>query len=58
LESENAHVAKRIAMGASSIMPAGIVIGIVTRTQKDKVKVAIGKYNKMIDEKIAEIQQK
>ena len=57
LESEKAHVAKRIAMGVTSIVPASIVIGIVTRTQKDKMKVAIGKYNKMIDEKVAEIKQ-
>ncbi|MBW2200969.1 MAG: hypothetical protein JRF71_09050 [Deltaproteobacteria bacterium] len=57
LKSEKAHVAKRIAMGVSSIMPASIVIGVVTRTQKDKMKVAIGKYNKMIDERIAEIKQ-
>ncbi len=57
LKSEKAHVAKRIAMGVTSIQPIGLVIGVVTRTQKDKIKVAIGKYNKMIDAKVAEIKE-
>jgi len=57
LKSEKAHVAKRMAMGVSSITPIGLVVGVVTRTQRDKMKVAIGRYNKMIDEKVAEIKQ-
>ncbi|MBW2552888.1 MAG: hypothetical protein JRE20_01990 [Deltaproteobacteria bacterium] len=57
LESEKANVAKRMAMGVSSITPIGLVVGVVTRTQRDKMKVAIGKYNTMIDEKIAEIKE-
>jgi hypothetical protein len=46
-----------MAMGVSSITPIGLVVGVVTRTQRDKMKVAIGKYNTMIDEKIAEIKE-
>ena len=57
LEAEKTHVAKRIAMGVTSITPIGLVVGVATRTQRDKMKVAIGTYNKMIDEKIAEIKQ-
>ena len=57
LEQEKAHVAQQIVAGVGSIMPAGIVIGLVTRTQKTKMKVAIGKYDKMIDERIAEIKE-
>jgi hypothetical protein len=57
LKSEKAHVAKRLAVGVTSIMPIGLVIGVVTRTQKDKMKVAIGRYNKMIDAKVAEIKE-
>lgn len=58
LQQEKAHVAQQILMGVTSIMPAGIVIGLITRTQKTKVRVAIGKYDKMIDERIAEIKEK
>jgi hypothetical protein len=57
LQQEKAHVAQQVLAGVGSIMPAGIVIGIVTRTQKTKMKVAIGKYDKMIDERIAEIKE-
>jgi hypothetical protein len=57
LENEKAHVAERVARGVTSVMPAGIVMGILTRTQKDKMMVAAGKYNEMIDEKIAQIKE-
>ena len=57
LQQEKAHVAQQVLAGVGSIMPAGIVIGIVTRTQKTKMKVAVGKYDKMIDERIAEIKE-
>ena len=57
LQQEKAHVAQQVLAGVGSIMPAGIVIGLVTRTQKTKMRVAIGKYDKMIDERIAEIKE-
>ena len=56
LQSEKAHVAQEIANGVTAIFPAGAVIGIITGTESDKIKVASGDYNKMIDQKIAEIK--
>jgi uncharacterized MAPEG superfamily protein len=58
LQSEKAHVAQEIANGVTAIFPAGAVIGIISGTESDKIKVASGDYNKMIDQKIAEIKTK
>lgn len=57
LQHEKADVVERIAEGATSIYPAGLVIGLLTGTEGTKVKVAIGDYNKQIDARIAEIKQ-
>jgi hypothetical protein len=54
--SEKAHVAEQVALGVTAIYPAGLVIGLLTGTEGTKLKVATGEYNKMIDEKIAEIR--
>jgi hypothetical protein len=56
LESEKAHVAQRIAEGVTSIVPASLVIGILTGVEGTKIRVAIGEYNKKIDEHIALIK--
>jgi hypothetical protein len=56
LQSEKAHVVQQIAMGATAIYPAGLVMGIVTGTETTKLQVATGEYNGMIDRKIAEIK--
>jgi hypothetical protein len=58
LQHEKAHVAQEAAEGITAIFPAGLVMGVVTGTEKTKVKVAIGDYNKMIDKRIAEIKEK
>jgi hypothetical protein len=58
LQSEKANVAQQIAAGVSSIVPAGLVIGLVTGTEGSKMSVATGDYDKMIDQRIAEIKQK
>jgi hypothetical protein len=58
LQSEKANVAQEIANGVTAIVPAGAVIGSISGTETDKFKVASGDYNKMIDQKIAEIKQK
>jgi len=58
LQAEKAHVAQEIANGVTAIFPAGAVIGIISGTESDKIKVASGDYNKMIDQKIAEIKTK
>ena len=56
LQGEKAHVVEQIAMGASSIYPAGLVMGLLTGTEGTKIQVATGEYNALIDKKIAEIQ--
>jgi hypothetical protein len=56
LESEKAHTAERIQMGVTTIIPIGLVAGVVTGTAGTKARVATGEYNKMLDAKIAEIK--
>ncbi len=56
LQSEKAHVVQQVAMGVTSIYPAGLVLGILTGTEGTKIQVATGEYNSMIDKKIAEIK--
>ena len=56
LEHEKAHVEKQVASGVTAVTPAGAVLGIVTGTEGDKLKVATGDYNRKIDRKIAEIK--
>ena len=56
LEHERTHVIGRVAQGVTAITPAGIVIGVVTGTEVDKLKVAVGHYNDLIDKKEAEIR--
>jgi hypothetical protein len=58
LKSEKAHVAEQISMGVTAIIPIGLVVGVLTGTEVEKVKIAIGEYNKKIDKKIVEIKQK
>ena len=53
LENEKAHVAEQVVNGVTAIAPAGAVLGIVTRTEGDKLEVATGEY----DRKIAEIKR-
>ena len=56
LEHERANVAEQVANGVTAIAPAGIVLGVVTGTEVDKLKVAAGHYNTLIDKKEAEIR--
>jgi hypothetical protein len=58
LEHEKAHVAQEVVEGVTAIFPAGLVVGIVSGTEKEKLKVGTGEYNKMIDKRIAEIKEK
>ena len=58
LQHEKAHVAQEAAEGITSILPAGLVVGVVTGTEKEKLRVSVGEYNKMIDKRIAEIKEK
>jgi hypothetical protein len=58
LKSEKVHVTQQIAEGVTSIVPPGFILGVVTGTEKTKVKVGIGDYNKMIDKRVAAIKEK
>ena len=57
LEHEKAHTAEQIAEGVTALVPASIVVGLVTGTEGEKLRVGTGEYNEMIDKRIAEIKQ-
>ena len=56
LQHEKAHVASEVADGVTAIIPASLVLGIVTGTEGEKIRIATGEYNKAIDKRIAEIK--
>jgi hypothetical protein len=56
LQHEKAHVAEEIAMGVTAVYPASLVVGLVTGTEKTKLQVATGEYNRLIDQKMAAIR--
>jgi hypothetical protein len=56
LQGEKASTAAKIGNGVSMVVPIGLVVGVVTGTEKTKYQVSTGEYNKMIDTKIAEIK--
>lgn len=56
LRSEKATVEQRIAAGAASIIPVGFLIGVGTQTEGDRIDMAIGDYNQLLDKKIATIK--
>lgn len=58
LRSEKASVEERIAEGAASIVPVGFLIGIATQTEGDRIDMAIGDYNQLLDKQIAKIKSK
>jgi hypothetical protein len=57
LESEKAHIARQVVAGVTSLVPAGIVLGLVTGTTGTKLRVATGEYNQKIDERVANIKR-
>ena len=58
LQQEKANVAQRIAEGVTAVYPASLVVGLLSGTEDVKYQVAVGEYNKKIDERIAQIKQK
>lgn len=58
LRSEKANVAERAAEGAASIVPIGFLIGVATQTEGDRIDMAIGDYNQLLDKQIAKIKSK
>ena len=58
LEHEKTNTAERVARGATSIMPIGLVVKTVKGTEKEDLEMASGDYNDRIDRSIAAIKQK
>jgi hypothetical protein len=56
LQGEKASTAAKIGNGVSMVVPIGLVVGVVTGTEKTKYEVSTGEYNKMLDTKITEIK--
>jgi hypothetical protein len=56
LNGEKANVAKEAAAGVTAIVPVGLVVGLVTHTEGDKVQLATGDYDKAIDAAIKRIK--
>jgi hypothetical protein len=56
LQNEKSHVAQQVAMGITALAPAGLVMGVLTGTEQTKLQVATGDYNRMIDQRIADIK--
>ena len=56
LQHEKSHVAQQVAMGLTAIAPAGMVMGVLMGTEQTKLQVATGDYNRMIDQRIADIK--
>ncbi len=57
LEDEKVGLVGQIASGVTMIVPAGLVIGILTGTIDNKFRVATGEYNDMLDNRIAQIKR-
>ena len=56
LQHEKAHLAGEVAMGVTAIYPASLVVGVEAGTEKTKLEVATGEYNRLIDQKMAAIK--
>lgn len=56
LKKEKSSNVERAANGITSVLPIGLVAGVVSGTAGDKADVALGVYNDQIDAKIAEIK--
>ena len=56
LEAEKKTTGQRIAAGVKTIVPIGLVAGLVTGQAGTKFKIATGDYNDMLNKKIAEIK--
>jgi len=57
LTDEKMNAAQQVAAGVMSIAPPALVMGILTGTEDDKVELAIGHYDKLIDTRIAKIKE-
>jgi hypothetical protein len=57
LDEEKKSTAQRASAGVRSVVPIGLVAGVVSGTAGVKYRIATGQYNQMIDDKIAQIKQ-
>jgi hypothetical protein len=57
LKSEKVHASQQAAAGVSAILPIGLVANVAMGKEGASAKVATGDYNKMLDDKIAEIKR-
>jgi hypothetical protein len=57
LMSEKTHASEQLATGVTTIIPIGLFTSAVQGTTGENAKVATGDYNKMLDDKIAEIKK-
>lgn len=51
-------VAEQMAEEVTAVYPVGFLIGVAPLTEGEKIDMAVGDYNRLLDKKIAEIQQK
>jgi hypothetical protein len=56
LENEKVHAAQQLAAGVSAIVPIGLVANLAEGTEGSQLKMAIGDYNTMLDDRIIEIK--
>jgi len=56
LQAEKVNAAKEAAAGVSTIVPVGLVVGLITGTEGEKAKIATGQYDKVLSEAISRIQ--
>lgn len=57
LDEEKKSTAQRVSAGVRSVVPIGLVGGVLTGTAGTKYRIATGQYNQMLDDKIAQIKQ-
>jgi hypothetical protein len=57
LEGEKTHASEQLATGVTTIIPRGLFTSAVDGKTVEDAKVATGDYNKMLDDKIAEIKK-
>jgi len=56
LENEHTNTLKAVASGVGAIVPAGIVVGVMTGTEGTTFRIATGAYNREIDRRIREMR--
>jgi len=56
LQGEKASAAQMAADGVTAIVPVGAVVGVASGTEGTKAQIATGEYNRVLDQKIAQIK--